>query len=153
VDDVDHDQLMLRFEILLSRIPVVSSGAEAEMFRNFVGDVEVAEELNRNLLQIEAELEALYPGDQVRAEELFAGLRAFEDRLITLSTRTTLGPETGQIRTRLGEFQKRNFWLIIALAASAVVSLSSNPSAADGRLRGSDDTANDCCASSRKIVG
>jgi PAS domain S-box-containing protein len=121
VGDVDHDQLMLRFEVLLSRIPVVSAGAESEMLRNFVGDVEVAEELNQHLLQIEAQIEALDAGDRAGAEEFFIRIRGFEDRLIKLSTRATLGPESGQIRARLGEAQTRNFWLIIALAASAVV--------------------------------
>jgi PAS domain S-box-containing protein len=119
--DVDHDEVMLRFDILLSRIPIVLHGEESALLRTFAGDFEVVEDLERALHSVEPRVEALQRGDGEAAARLFSDLSAFEERLIGLSSRVMLGPETGQIQAQLSAAQERNFWAFVALAGSALL--------------------------------
>jgi PAS domain S-box-containing protein len=119
--DVDHSEVMLRFDILLSRIPIILYGEDSAVLRSFAGDVDVAEDLERALYSVEPRVEALQRGDGEAAAELFTGLAAFEERLIGLSSREMLNPQTAQIRARLAHAQQQKSWLFIALAGSALL--------------------------------
>lgn len=119
--NVDQDEIVLRFEIMLSRIPIVLSGEESALLRSLVGDVEVVKELERSLLDVEPRLMALRKGDSEAAARLFNELSPFEERLIQLSSRVMLGPETREIRAQLAAAQVRNFWLFVAVAGSALL--------------------------------
>jgi PAS domain S-box-containing protein len=119
--DVDHDDVILRYEIMLSRIPIVLHGEESALLRTFIGDVEVAEELGHALLRIESRLMALQKGDAEAAAQLVRELSIFEKRLIGLSTRETLSRETGEVWARLRNAQSRKVWLFVALAGSALL--------------------------------
>ena len=90
---VDHDELMLRFELLVGRVPLLSEGEVGRRMSAYPGVMQVAAELRDSLRSIEPLLLKLEPGATSPSQEAIRWeLQRHRDVLFELSGQFLLSP-------------------------------------------------------------
>lgn len=120
-ENIAHEQLILRFDILLSRIQPILTGSESEVLRNFDGTADFVEEFEAELLALEPLVTELASGDLAGAHAIQDRISAYSGLLQELSTKSVLGAEVGMMRESLAAAQARTQQLNTALILAAMV--------------------------------
>jgi diguanylate cyclase (GGDEF)-like protein len=82
--EVDHEELVSRFEIFWSRLPLLIEGIDSTSVQS-VDRSAVVPEMIRTVERLEADVKALRPGDRVAYQRIASGLESFAAPLLALS--------------------------------------------------------------------
>lgn len=118
-DENYRDNVILRYEILLSRLPLVLHGSEAEMLRQIPGTTNFIETMRNDLISLENNLTALSASDREQIIEIDNLLNTYRESVSALSNRALLGPEITSMREKLLQTQARSAWLVLALSIAS----------------------------------
>ncbi len=118
---VDHDTLMLRFDILWSRIPTFLTGPEAEQARSLEGAVETVEGLRAALARVEADVQSLDPGDRAGRRAILAELAPFEEPLHDITRRLGSGQWRSELEQRQRALVERRRLLSVGILTVSVL--------------------------------
>lgn len=99
----DKDSLLLRYEILLSRLKILQEGGVAELIGDMPGFLDKVQALEEALLAFEQRLRMHESGDLLTLAEIDRAVRVHGPFLRTLSDRSVLGPEIGRMRQNIFE--------------------------------------------------
>ena len=91
----NHEELMLRFEILWSRVDVILLGIEGQAIRQIDGAVEGMSELLRILQQHEKTVESLKHGDLTTYQTILTDLGPFSEILHAITQEALLNIRQG----------------------------------------------------------
>ena len=120
---VDSDQLMERFYILWSRVPLLLSGSESVHVRATEGAVQVIRELDQTLTALEQSVLSLRKGDYATYYQIHAALNRYTTPMHKITARTMLKDE--QVAEAQREDIRRLYWELsayfLAIIASAIV--------------------------------
>jgi len=123
-DNHDKNALLLRYEILLSRLAILQEGGVVKLIRDMPGVLDKVQAFEETLLAFEQRLEAHQPRDLQTLAEIDRELRAHGPFLRALSDRSVLGPEIGRVRrsivdayvkTRASSWALSGFSLLLVL--------------------------------------
>jgi diguanylate cyclase (GGDEF)-like protein len=121
---VDHDELMLRFELLFSRVPLLSEGEVGKRMSAFPGVIQVAEELRGSLQGIEPLLLKLEPGATSPSQEAIRWeLQHHRDALFELSGQFLLSPKRHDAVLLNGGGAPFIYWHFVAVVMSGLLLL------------------------------
>ena len=120
---VDSDQLVERFYILWSRIPLLLTGSESVYVRAAEGAVRLIQELDQTLTALEQDILSLRKGDFANYYRIHADLQRFTTDIHKITARTMLKDE--EVAEAQREDIRNLYWELsgdfIAIIASAIV--------------------------------
>ncbi|TKB48688.1 EAL domain-containing protein [Ferrimonas sediminicola] len=123
LDDIDADEVRLRFEIFWSRIEVLAVGEEAREFRQHPGVAPLLTGIAGVLEEMDAEVAVLTDGDP-RALELAARLVPLEQRVRRLNVESFTGDSALLSLKRVFDLQyEANVYLLGLLISGAMLVL------------------------------
>ena len=115
----DHDDLMLRFDLLWSRISPFMIGPEAAATRKVDGAVETVENLEAALIAVEPLVAGLAPGDTQKREAIFDRLEPFQEPLRKLTYEAAIGSRYQKFLDDIEESERQAFLFQAAIFAVA----------------------------------
>jgi diguanylate cyclase (GGDEF)-like protein/PAS domain S-box-containing protein len=120
---VDSNQLVERFYILWSRVPLLLIGSESEHVRAAEGAVQVIEDLGKTLKTLEQDVLSLQKGDYVSYYKIHNTLTKYTTTMHKITARTMLKDE--EVAEAQREDIRHLYWELsgyfLAIIASAVV--------------------------------
>ena len=120
---VDSDQLVERFYILWSRVPLLLSGTELVHVRAAEGAVQLIQELDQALTALEQDILSLRKGDYASYDRIHAELQRYTTDIHKITARTMLKDE--EVAEAQREDIRNLYWELsgyfLAIIASAIV--------------------------------
>jgi diguanylate cyclase (GGDEF)-like protein len=120
---VDSDQLVERFYILWSRVPLLLSGTESVHVRAAEGAVQLIQQLDQTLTALEQDILSLQKGDYASYYRIHADLQRYTTDIHKITARTMLKDE--EVAEAQREDIRNLYWELsgyfLAIIASAIV--------------------------------
>lgn len=119
--DADDGGVLLRFDILWSRLPVLLGAEETAEVRTIDGAVRLIEEFSRTLVSLEPDLAAFVAGGRGRYERIRTALTRWRDPIRTLTMEVYNGDHFRRLadRTRAGYRRAALYqWAMLAVVAT-----------------------------------
>ena len=101
IDGNDKNSLLLRYEILLSRLVILQEGGVVELIGDMPGFLGKVQAFEETLLAFEQRLKTHQRGDLQTLAEIDGAVRVHGPFLRALSDRSVLGPEIGRVRQNI----------------------------------------------------
>lgn len=118
---VDRSALLLRYEILLSRLAILQEGGVIELIGDMPGILEKIEEFEQTLLDFEPRLITHEQGDVETLIDIDRAVRAHGPFLREFSDRSVLGPEIGRVRQNIVDAYTRTRTSTWALSVFSIL--------------------------------
>ncbi|MBV1790035.1 EAL domain-containing protein [Marinobacterium sp. D7] len=115
------DELVLRFDLLWSRIDVLREGAETSEVREMAGAQLLLDELQAMLRRIEPRVLSLTQGDTATADQLVDSLIPFEKRVRAFNVASFNGPDAQNRIRRVFELNRLVSISIVGLVLSGTL--------------------------------
>jgi diguanylate cyclase (GGDEF)-like protein len=124
--DVDHQDLMARFEIFWSRLPLLVEGIDSASIRSLEGAATVPEMIAQ-LERLEPAISALRPGDRAAYRSISDKLQGFAAPLLELSrdvkARVGLNSDAQRVRKHGLYLEQLGYLLGILISGSVLIGL------------------------------
>lgn len=121
LNDLSQDELLLRFDLLWSRIDVLATGEESRPFRDHPGAVALLQRFKRHLVAIEPEVLNLMPGDQA-AIALEQALTPLQQQVRLLNVQTAAGEKSWRELRQISGLQgEANLYLLGLLLSGSIL--------------------------------
>ncbi|MSO92194.1 MAG: PAS domain S-box protein [Rhodospirillales bacterium] len=118
---LDHDQLIQRFEIFWSRLPLILKGKEAELLRTIEGVPAKIEAMLAGIEALEPRLRTLQHGDFGSLHEIREALAPFGDTLHDLGTTAMLDSSARYLRQRINALFYRLATPLVGIVLSSAL--------------------------------
>lgn len=117
---VNHEDIMLRFDILWSRVDIISRGPTGEQFRTFPDSEQTIEIAAASLKRIEADILELKPQDKVSVERAIQETQNLIDQFHRIYHKVvnTIGRKREQYRERLNEVYSNAIIMLFGVIVS-----------------------------------